>query len=285
MPRLTVFAALQPAPHAPSRPAGQSAGRFAGRIAAGLMVGGLALAGCGGAPLLTVPSAATPATVDGDAAEWTTGLRPVPGESGLSLGLRHTPDALVVVLIAGDDWQARRLASGGLTLWLDPAGGTARRVGLRFPLGVERPQEAAQDARPDDGSLRAAFSAERLATVRGGDVRPVAPGGVPGVETAAAWTAQGLVVEVRLPLRGPDATAFAGAASGSAVGLGIEMAQIVRGGAPTPPPPSLTGRSADGRVDGYGADRRASGRETAAPQETPAARTRGTRTTWVVVAL
>ena len=247
----------------------------------------LLASGCRSTAPLTVPSAAVPAVVDGDAAEWTAGLRPVPGETGLSLGLRNTPDALVVALIAGDEWQARRIASGGLTLWLDPSGGAARRVGLRFPVGAGDVADPSEDVRPDDGSLRAAFAAasERLATVRGEDVRAVAFGGVPGVETASSWTLRGLVVEVRLPLRGPNAAAFAGEAAGATVGVGVELAQIVRGGASTPPPPSMTGRSPDGRVDGYGADRRATGRETAAAQETPAPRARGTETTWVVVAL
>ncbi|HEX9952871.1 MAG TPA: hypothetical protein VGB53_13945 [Rubricoccaceae bacterium] len=247
----------------------------------------LVLAGCRSAAPLVVPSAAVPVVVDGDASEWTSGLRPVPGETGLSLGLRNTPDALVVAVIAGDEWQARRIADGGLTLWLDPAVGSARRVGLRFPVGAGIAPEASADVRPDDGSLRAAFAAasERLATVRGEDVRAVAFGGVPGVETAASWTTRGLVVEVRLPLRGPNAVAFAGEAAGATVGLGVELAQVVRGGASAPPPASMTGRSPDGRVDGYGADRRATGRETAAPQETTAARARGTKTTWVVVSL
>ena len=241
----------------------------------------LVLAGCGAA-LPLVPSAPDAAVVDGDAGEWTSGLRPVPGEAGLSHGLRRTPDALVVAVIAGDDWQAQRIASGGLTLWLDPAGGTARRVGLRFPLGSDTDVASGQ---ADDAALQAGFSADRLATVRGSDVRPAAVGGVPGVETAAAWTPRGLVAEVRLPLRGPNAAAFAGEATGASVGLGVELAEVSRGGASAPPPPSMTGRSADGRLDGYGADRRASGNETGAPQETAPTTTRRTRTTWLGVAL
>ncbi len=246
----------------------------------------LALAGCrSAAPLLaSVPAAAT---VDGAAEEWANGLRPVPGEAGLSLGLRNTPDALTVVLIAGDEWQARRLAAGGLTLWLDPAGGTARRVGLRFPIGTagDAPVDLPDGTRADSGPLREAFEAStaRLETVRDGDARPAAIGSLAGVETAAAWTPRGLVVEIRLPLRGPAAAAFAGEAAVGTVGLGIEMAEIQRRSS-GPPPPSLTGRSADGRIDDYGADRQ-SGRETAAPQDQTRRRTAGTTTTWVGVAL
>ena len=246
----------------------------------------LALAGCRSAvPLLA--SAPAVVTVDGGAEEWATGVRPVPGQAGLSLGLRNTPDALVVLVVAGDEWQAQRLAAGGLTLWLDPAGGSTRRAGLRFPVGTagddlgDLPPDA---TRPDSGPLRDAFEANttRLETVRDGDARPAAVGSIAGVETAATWTPRGLVVEVRLPLRGPAAAAFAGEATGTTVGLGIEMAEIQRRS--SAPPPSLTGRSADGRIDGYGADRQ-SGRETAAPQDPARRQTAGTTTTWIGVAL
>ncbi|HEX8385766.1 MAG TPA: methyltransferase domain-containing protein [Rubricoccaceae bacterium] len=240
------------------------------------------LGGCRtAAPLL--PSAPGPAAVDGDADEWAGGLRPVPGEPGLSIGLRNTPDALAVVIVAGAEGQARRVASGGLTLWLDPAGGTARRVGLRFPVGNgDAPVPEGPPASGPD-PLREAFAAaiDRLETVRDGDVRPAAVGGVPGVETAAAWTDRGLVVEVRLPLRGPGAAAFAGEASGVSVGLGVELAEARR--TTDLPAPSLTGRGRDGRVD-YGADRQAS-QETAAPQDASRLRTPTTTTRWFEVAL
>ena len=242
------------------------------------------LAGCrSAAPLATSTQAA--ASVDGDAGEWAGALRPVPGEPGLSLGLRHSADALTVVVVAGSEAQARRIATGGMTLWLDPGGGTARRAGLRFPLGADgAPGSAPGEPPADDALLRAVFAAstQRLATVRGADVRESSLGGVPGVATAAAWTVAGLTVEARLPLRGPAAVAFAGEASAERVGLGIELAETPRAGASAAP--SLTGRGADGRLDAYGADRR--GGETAAPQDAAAASAAaGTRTTWLGVAL
>ena len=240
----------------------------------------LALGGCRSAAPL-VASATTPVTVDGDAAEWSGGIRPVPGEPGLSLGVRNTEASLVVVVVAGSERQARRLATGGLVLWLDPAGGTARRAGIRFPVGLGgavAPDDASRDA-----ALREAFrgGGGRLETVRTREARPSASGGVPGVETAAAWTSAGLVVEVRLPLRGPDAAALAGERTGAAVGLGLELAEAPRD-PNAPAAPSLTGRSRDGRVD-YGADQ--SGRETAAPQDDPAAQTARTTTRWIGIAL
>ena len=248
----------------------------------------LLLGGCQSTALAPLTSASAPVVVDGDAGEWAGGLRPVPGEPGLSLGVRNTSDALSLVLVAGSEWQARRLATSGLTLWLDPSGGSARRVGLRFPLGVGGPpvfrDSEAPGPPPDDGPLRQAFAEApaRLATVRGRDARPAALGGVDGVETATVWSANALVVEVRLPLRGPAAAAFAGEATGAAVGLGIEIADTARlTGAGSPP---LTDRTSDRRSanGGYSADQDASD---AAPQTVVPAEAPRTSTRWFGVAL
>ena len=92
-----------------------------------------AAAGCGPAPPLYATEAAT-ATVDGSAAEWPSALRPVPREGGLRIGLRTSGDALYAVVVAGDERQRRRISAGGLRLWLDPAGGTERVLGVGFPL-------------------------------------------------------------------------------------------------------------------------------------------------------
>ena len=244
----------------------------------------LALGACQSAAPL-VASASAPVAVDGDAAEWAGGIRPVPGEPGLSLGVRNDAASLAVVIVAGSERQARRLATGGLVLWLDPAGGTVRRAGVRFPVGLGGAAGAAagSDDPSRDAALREAFrvGGGRLEVVRPRETRPSAAAGVAGVETAAAWTAAGLVVEIRLPLRGPAALALAGERTGAAVGLGLELAEAPRD-ANAPAAPSLTGRGRDGRVD-YGADQ--SGRETAAPQDDPAAQAARTTTRWIGIAL
>ena len=184
--------------------------RFAAAAAA------LALAaGCAPAPPLYASEAA-PAVVDGDAREWPAALRPVPREGGLRLGLRTTDDALYVVVVAGDERQKRRISAGGLRLWIDPAGGTERVLGVGFPLPI--PPGLARG-----GTIEQRRFSERLdqLTVQRGEgpIQTFSAGSLDGVETAAEWTSRALVVEVRVPFgAGPAAVV-----RGATLGLGVEL--------------------------------------------------------------
>ena len=187
-------------------------------LAAGLVAAGLAVAaGCAPAPPLYASEAA-PVTVDGDAGEWPRALRPVPREGGLTLGLRNTDDALYLVVVAGDGRQARRVSSGGLRVWIDPAGGTERVLGVGYPLPL--PPNVARG-----GSVERRRFAERLdrVTVRRGDgpVQTFQLGRLDGLDAAAEWTDRALVVEMRVPLDG--SSDLLGAVEGGAVGVGVEL--------------------------------------------------------------
>lgn len=191
----------------------------------------------------------TPATViDGRADEWPLALRPVPGEAGLGLGLRRDAGALVVAVVASDERQARRIALGGLRLWLDPNGGRERAVGVRFPapgpLGERVLRVGARSGAAAEGDLRRRFlaSLDTLEVTRGAaPAERVGRQSVPGLEAAAAWGERGLVVEMRLPLDLPP-----GGTSQGTLGLGVELVEVVRA-APRPSramdlPPERPGR-------------------------------------------
>ncbi len=224
-------------------------------------------AGCRTPSPIYAAGPATPETVvDGQAAEWPQALRPVPGEAGLSLGLRRSADALVVAVIAGDERQARRIALGGLRVWIDPLGGRDRVLGLRFPaperLGdrVLTSQDQPRRNRPPvDDALRRRFTdgldAVEITRGEAASVRQ-SPGSIDGLETAATWTDRGLVVEMRLPLEArPDLLATG--ATG-ALGLGIELVEVRqapprerggRGRRPAEGPEPEAGDRPDPRVD------------------------------------
>ncbi len=194
------------------------------------------LGGCGTeAPLYTSAPGASETTVDGDARDWPAALRPVPREAGLSLGLRNTADALYVVVVASDERQARRVALGGLRLWLDPTGGTERVLGLRFPSppppdpsDVRRERGRARNGGVDEQQLRRRFdeSVQHVEITRKGQVlvQSVPRGSVEGLETEARWTRAGLVVEARIPLDAASGL-LATNASGR-VGLGVELIDL-----------------------------------------------------------
>ena len=205
-----------------------------------LLVAVLSSAGCGAPQPLYTAQAPTPETVvDGRADEWPQALRPVPREAGLSLGLRRGAsgdgaDELVVAVIASDERQARRIALGGLRLWIDPEGGQDRVLGVRFPapepLG-ERLLRAQAGPRRDGASdaLRRRFQ-ESLASVEvsraGTQPRRLTAGAVDGLETAASWGPRGLVVEMRVPLTASPA--LLPTAAGDAVGVGVELVDLQR---------------------------------------------------------
>ncbi|GAB5534487.1 MAG: hypothetical protein Rubg2KO_07360 [Rubricoccaceae bacterium] len=213
----------------------------------------LLLAACSSPlPIVSSGAAPNPMAVDGDAQEWEGALRPVPEEAGLSLGLRNDADALYLVVVAGDTWQARRVASRGLTVWINESGTKDKAYGLSFPVGLGSDGERG-DARPRtepgvyqpggrvgepldpsglDQRLREGFlrSLDRIEITRDGNEASVAVGGAEGIQTAATWTDAGLVVEMRVPLR--DGSYAVGVPSGATLGLGVELAEVQRRGGP-----------------------------------------------------
>ena len=196
-------------------------------------------AGCAPAPPLYAVESA-PVTVDGDADEWPAALRPVPNEGGLTLGLRASDDALFVVVVAGDERQIRRISAGGLRVWLDPAGGTERVLGVGFPVPLDRAVARGGTAE----RRRFADRLDRVSVQRGdGPTQTFQLDNVEGVEAAAEWGARTLVTEVRIPFGdGPVAVWPDGP-----LGVGIELAETsVRGIRRATP----RGRGADDEASG-----------------------------------
>lgn len=194
------------------------------RFAAFASALGLAVlaAGCAPAPPLYAVERA-PVVVDGDADEWPAALRPVPNEGGLTLGLRTSEDALFVVVVAGDERQIRRISSGGLRLWFDPAGGTERVLGVGFPTPLDRAVARGGTAE----RRRFEDRLGRISVQRGeGPVQTFELDNIDGVEAAAEWGARTLVAEVRVPF-GDGAVAIE---PGGSLGVGVELADTsVRG--------------------------------------------------------
>ena len=199
-------------------------------------------AGCSGpAPLYTAQTPPPATVVDGQADEWPLALRPVPREAGLGIGLRRDvfasrpdgADALAVVVIASDERQARRIALGGLRLWIDPEGGRDRVLGLQFPapepLGdrLLRAGRGTRGGEPATDDLRRRFQASLGAVeVTQGEAPPrrLTLDQADGLEAAAAWGARGLVVEVRVPLA--PSPALLPTAAGDVIGLGVEVIDL-----------------------------------------------------------
>jgi len=142
-----------------------------------------------------------------------------------------------VVVVAGDDRQARRIALGGLAVWLDPAGGTDRVLGVRYPTPEDPDIESIMRSGPrrggpstaDPQQLRRRFEAglDAVEVTAGVVTQRSAPmGGYAGIEAAATWGARGMVVEFRIPM---DATpGLRDTPPGDALGIGIELLDVSR---------------------------------------------------------
>ena len=206
------------------------------RIALALLVAFL-LAGCRSASPLYSAQPLTPETVvDGRADEWPAALRPVPDEAGLSVGLRRDADQLVVAVIAGDERQARRIALGGLRLWIDPMGGRDRVLGIQFPAPerldgrtlVGQARRARERGTADEALRRRLEASLDAVEVTRGEAEPVRQpaGSVVGLETAATWTARGLVIEMRVPLSASPG--LLATPAGDQVGIGVELVDVQR---------------------------------------------------------
>ncbi len=211
--------------------------------------------GCRSAsPLYSAQPVTAETVVDGLPTEWPLALRPVPGEAGLSIGLRRSADELVVVVIAGDERQSRRIALGGLRFWVDPAGGRDRALGIRFPAPERLDGRVLEgQARPRsergamDDVLRRRFEASIDAVeITRGEAEPVrqSVGSVAGLETAATWGARGLVIEMRVPLTAQPELLAANVEG--AVGLGVELVDVQRAVARRLAPGGRRGGRAEG---------------------------------------
>ena len=197
-----------------------------------LVVAAVVLPACGPGPALYAAEVAPTATVvDGDVGEWPSALRPVPGEGGLVIGLRREGDDLIVAVIATDERQTRRVVLGGLTVWVDPDGGTDRALGIRYPAPDEvtardlRDVAAARDGdTADTPALRRRYQAgtEAVVVTRGVVAqRTQGDGRFRGLEVASTWGRRGLAVEMRVPLSATSG--LLDTQPTEAVGLGIEL--------------------------------------------------------------
>ena len=180
--------------------------------------------GCSSTPVLQSAPAARPPIVDGSESDWVGALQPVEGHTGVALGVREDADALYVVAVLRGERQVRSALADGLTLWLDPAGGNDRALGLRYPVGLgARGRTGASpggDGEPDAVRERFTEATRDLEVLRDGaetGARTPAAGST-GLQAAATLDAGVLVVEYRVP-RGTGANGPG--LSGDVVGLGL----------------------------------------------------------------
>ncbi|MEM1094643.1 MAG: hypothetical protein AAGJ10_08575 [Bacteroidota bacterium] len=200
---------------------------------------GMTLFGCASsAPPLATQFMHTPLTIDGDEADWSGMLAPMPDEDrNLAFAAVSDGQDLYIAFATSDQQTVGQILAMGLTLWFDPDGGTAKTVGLRFPVGLgENSLQALMRAprdRPRDQQMEELFTASTAAleVLRDGaeDGQRFRPGDVRGLDVSASLTMGTLFYELRFPLKSDSSTEVAiELAEGAMLGFGMETRELDR---------------------------------------------------------
>lgn len=194
------------------------------------------LSACGGTAPLQSSYLQRPIEIDGSEHDWYEYLRPIEKEPA-SLAVVNDDQNLYVAFLTADDQLIRRVMSTGLVVWLDPAGGKSKELGIQFPLGFMNrgrdggipPPDAELMRNPEARREQFEASLQYLALLRGenGESMRMSVASIPGLAVRASFESGILFYELQLPLRdvGPFSIA-AGVGPGGELGIGLETGVV-----------------------------------------------------------
>ncbi len=185
----------------------------------------------------------SPVVVDGKATEWPA-LVSIAKDVHFSIAVRNDDRTLYIALITSDRAAALQALTEGLIVWLDAAGGTKKRFGLRFPVGRrgaargEPPDEptgqgnraaGAYGGQPPDAEAmwnRAASDGRlKMAELLGpekDDARTVMLDASQSIQAKIGYAEGLMVYELAIPLTTSPEAPGLGARPGAIVGVGLE---------------------------------------------------------------
>ncbi len=186
-----------------------------------------------------------PVLIDGKSDDWRGALAFV-GEGELSLGFYNDGDNLYLCLLVADEMSRERIIRSGLMVWIDPQGGKARTLGIRYPAGPPAggpPEESETEPtdrrsgreRPPDREMGppSEGALDEIEIIRSGKNEPerIKLDQVHGLEVKMEEASGLLVYELKIPLLGDgQSTVSIGAKPGATVGIGLETAEFKRRG-------------------------------------------------------
>ena len=184
-----------------------------------------ALAACGNEEIAS-RWASSPIQVDGKLDEWAGAMTAVHGASA-RVGVMNDGEALYVAFGTDDPGLARIVARSGLTLWIDPKGGTEKELGVVFPQPAysDGPPGSAPDMGQPGGArvdtvelLGPAPHTRKEVAAPGADGVAVAVGSGDGAAAGHTSTTV-LTYELRVPLASKPWGA--GVHPGDTIGIGV----------------------------------------------------------------
>ena len=172
---------------------------------------------CAHSPELASHWTATPVAVDGAYGEWSGRLVRIDEERSVALGVANDGANLYLCLVTRDLDVQTLIERLGFTLWVDPAGGTARRIGFRVA--------------PFTAGAKATAPAYIEIVQHGDEYGEQLVGSAAGpIDVEAATRADVVAYEIRIalgaPLSGSSGQAGVVLSPGARLGLGFETEML-----------------------------------------------------------
>jgi len=144
--------------------------------------------------------------IDGKSDDWTDVLQSV-NDPNLLFGVRNDDRYLYFCFVPVDRPIGRQMLMRGFTVWFDPEGGKEKKLGVRFPLGLQEPiRESLRTGKNEDFMKN--FDEKMLEQLREFEVlgpgefdrQTLTRGEDQPIRVSVGLTEQGLVYELRFPL-------------------------------------------------------------------------------------
>jgi hypothetical protein len=175
-------------------------------------------------------------TVDGKFDDWSGHLQPF-GNDPVSIQFLNDGEFLYVRLTASEAAARMQIMRLGMTLWFDPAGGTKKKFGIRYPVveagggfgggrGGGRGRRGGADQPPDEEPGAATDRVDVLGPGKD-DARSLTRDHLPGFDVAIRAEEGTLHYELKVPLsRDADHPYAIDAPAGKTIGVGIETGKM-----------------------------------------------------------
>jgi hypothetical protein len=202
-------------------------------VAAGAI---LALAGCSRA-VLSSGWPTREVVLNGVPGDWPAEWFSI-ADDRLVVSVTNDAEYLYLAVAPGDDSMQAQIMRRGLTLWFDPAGGKAKSFGLRYPIGMPRPEgarppEAGERSRDMRKQFESTLGELEILGLAGSAPRRLTIADAPGIKAAAALTEEKLVCEFRIPLaKGEGRPDAIGAVPGGTIAIGFAVPALGGRGMP-----------------------------------------------------
>ena len=191
-----------------------------------------------------------PVVIDGKIYDWR-GKLYVIEDVPVAFGFLNDKENLYVCLLAEDAETRTQILRRGLTVWIDPRGGRAKTLGIKFPIGQTPGQRAPAGEKAEAGTGVAPEGRMNELEIIRSDERTsqrMSLDQARGIEVTAVPSASQLVYELKIPLLATGEGAIAvGAEPGKTIGVGFEMGKFQES-----PRPGGRGGGGGGMTGGMG---------------------------------